>query len=85
MKKSKEERFGIHKKYGVDIKYPIKITKPSFYELVEYDPYGRKTTIAKVFPAQYAVLVSKKKELIRNTGKHYLSNTGYKLKIEPIY
>lgn len=80
-----EKRFGIHKKYGVDIEAPKQKRVPQFYQLVEYGPYGRKILHAQVYPSQYAILVSKKKELIRNSGNHFISNTGFKLKIEAVY
>ena len=80
-----ERRFGIHKKYGVDIEKQGKKVPPKFYQLVEYNPRGQRIVHAQVYPTQYAVLVSKKKEMIRTTGKYYTSNTGCKLTIEPIY
>lgn len=79
-----ERRFGIHKKYGIDIEAPKKKRVPQFYQLVEYDPYGRKFLHGQVYPCQYAVLVKKKKDMIRNSGNHFLKN-NYKLKIEPVY
>lgn len=82
---NEERRFGIHKKYGIDIKRETKKVPPKFYQLVEYNPRGQRIVHAQVYPTQYAVLVSKKKEMIRTTGKHYTSNTGCKLTIEPIY
>ena len=82
---SEERRFGIHKKYGIDIKRETKKIPPKFYQLVEYNPRGQRLVHAQVYPTQYAILVSKRKEMIRTTGKHYISNTGCKLTIEPIY
>ena len=72
---NEERRFGIHKKYGIDIKRETKKVPPKFYQLVEYNPRGQKIVHAQVYPTQYAVLVSKKKEMILyNIICYYLLN-----------
>ena len=82
---NEERRFGIHKKYGIDIERKGKKVPPKFYQLVEYNPRGQRIVHAQVYPTQYAVLVAKRKEMIRNTGKFYTSNKDCRLTIEPIY
>lgn len=81
-----EKRFGIHKKYGIDISKSNQTRKPQYYRLVGYGN-GQEIVYAQVYPSQYAILVAKKKEMLKNRLYHYYSikNSGYKLVIEPVF
>ncbi len=77
------KRFGIHKKYGVDINNTKR--KPTMYKLVEVTPKGEERIIRQTTPEHYALLVSIKNNLIRANGNFYISKNGYSLKILPVY